>query len=115
MSQSQPERRFEASQGDSSDCIDIFVDGLGDATPPPSPLSFQERLANRRVVDSYAIHPDKLQQLNNAALHLGRDRAALIREGLDLVLEKYRDQLGDLLNRKPPGDVTNPQNDPSSL
>lgn len=115
MSESQPNRRFPAVQGDSSDCIDIFVDDLGEATAPPSQLSFQERLANRRVVDSYAIHPDKLQQLNNAAMHLGRHRAELVREGVDMVLEKYRDQLGDLLDPKPPCEVTKPPDDPPSV
>jgi hypothetical protein len=114
MSTSQPRRHSEASTSDSLDTIDIVVDGWQDPPTPPRQLSPQERLERRRVVDSYSIEPEKLLRVKKAALRLGRSRSELIREGLDLLLEKYQDKLGDLDNPQPPGDAPKVENDPPS-
>ncbi|HEY7157029.1 MAG TPA: ribbon-helix-helix domain-containing protein [Gemmataceae bacterium] len=114
MSQQQP--CPEPPRGDCLDVIDIVVDDWGAPPPPPPPsgLSFQERLARRQVVDSYAIHPEKLARVKEAAIRLGRDRSDLVREGLELVLEKYRDKLGDLDNPQPSSSAPKPDDVPPS-
>ena len=94
---SQPQAHSEPSVADSLDTTLVVVDGLEDAAARPRQLSPQERLERRKILDSYSIEPEKLAKVKQAAMRLGRSKADLIREGLDLVLEKYRDQLGDLL------------------
>ncbi|MGH7172263.1 MAG: hypothetical protein ACRELF_10375, partial [Gemmataceae bacterium] len=64
----------------------------------------------REVVDSYAVDRDKIAKVKQLAIHLGRHKADLICEGLDLVLEKYRDQLGDLLASEAAGAAAKPEN-----
>jgi hypothetical protein len=114
MSTSQPRRHSEAPTSDSLDTIDIVVDGWQDPPTPPRQLSPQERLERRRVVDSYSIEPEKLAKVRKAAQRLGRGKAELIREGLDLLLEKYQDKLGDLDNPESSDDTPKEENGPPS-
>lgn len=109
----QPQSHAELPQADSLDTILIVVDGLGE-TPPPRELSLEERLERRRVVDSYSVEPEKLAQVRKVAICLGRSKTQLIREGLDLVLQKYRDKLCDLPAPEPPSDAAKPESDPPS-
>jgi hypothetical protein len=51
---------------------------------------------DRKIGDSYSISERQLRKVQAAAQKLKRSKADLIREGLDLVIEKYRDKLGDL-------------------
>lgn len=97
----------EPPRGDSRDTIDIVADVSWDGTwRPANP--------HRKVLDSYSIEPKQLDKVKRAAIQLGRSKADLIREGLDLVLEKYRDKLGDLLDPESPNGVVKPENGPSS-
>ncbi|HWG47178.1 MAG TPA: ribbon-helix-helix domain-containing protein [Gemmataceae bacterium] len=114
MNTSQPRHLSEAPTSDSLDTIDIIVDGWNDPPSPPRQLSPQERLELRRVLDSYSIEREKLDQVNKAAQRLGRSRSELIREGLELVLEKYHDKLGDLANPESSGDAPKPEGNPPS-
>ena len=109
MSTSQPRRHSEAPTSDSLDTTLIIVDCRQDPPLPPRKLSEQERLERRRIVDSYAVEPEKIERVHQAAFLLGRSKAELIREGLDLVLEKYRDKLADLANLETPSDAPKPQ------
>jgi hypothetical protein len=93
---------------DSLDTVLIVAEGGGDTTVRPCDLS------RRKILDSYSIEPEKLATVKQAAIRLGRSKADLIREGVDLVLEKYRDKLGDLASARPPADAPKPQNGPSA-
>jgi hypothetical protein len=107
----QPQSQGNLSGADSSDTILLLVD-FQEGEAPPRELSPQERLERHRVVDSYSIEPEKLAQVRKAAICLGRTKAELIREGLDLVLEKYRDKLCDLPAPELPSDAPKPESEP---
>ncbi len=68
----------------------------------------------REVVDSYAVHGEKIAMVKQLAIHLRRQKSDLICEGLDLVLEKYRDQLGELPPLQLPSGAAIPENGPPS-
>lgn len=112
MSQPQPQRKRKPPQPDSSNVVTIIVDGPGDKPVEPLPLHVRERL-KRQVVDSYAVDREIIAKVKQLAIHLGRHKADLICEGLELVLEKYRDQLGDLAPESPCG-TAKPENGPPS-
>ncbi|HTU93848.1 MAG TPA: hypothetical protein VMF69_27455 [Gemmataceae bacterium] len=114
MSQPQPQRKPKPPQPDSSNVIDIIVGGRGDMPVKPFPPEVRERI-NRQVVDSYAVDRDLIAKVKQLAIHLGRHKGDLICEGLDLVLEKYRDQLSELLAQQPPGDAAKTENGPPSV
>ena len=114
MSTSQPRRHSGAATSDSLDTTLIIVDGWGDPPTPFRPLSPQERLESRKVVDSYAVEPEKILRVKKAAIFLGRSKADLICEALDLLLEKYHDQLGDLDSFDPFGQTPKPEDVPPS-
>ena len=107
---SQPQAHSEPSVADSLDTTLVIVDGLEDAVARPRQLSPQERLERRKILDSYSIEPEKFANVKQAAIRLGRSKADLIREGLDLVLEKYRDQLANLVASEPPCGAAKPEN-----
>jgi hypothetical protein len=109
MSQPQPQR----PQPDRPEVVDIIVEGRRSPPAKPLPPEVRERL-RRQVVDSYAVDRDKIAKVKQLAIHLGRQKADLICEGLDLLLEKYRDKLDELLASQPPGDTAKPENGPPS-
>jgi hypothetical protein len=111
---SQPQTHSESSVADSLDTTLVIVDDFEDAVPQPRQLSPQELLERRRILDSYSIEPEKLAKLKQAAIRLGRSKAELIREGVELILEKYRDKLGDLPDPESPNGDAKPENGPSS-
>lgn len=113
MSQPQPHRSSQLPQPDNSDAEIIIVDFSADTPIQPLPPDVRDRL-NRQVVDSYAVDRDKIAKVKQLAIHLSRQKAELIREGLDLVLEKYRDKLAELFATQPPGDAPKPENGPPS-
>lgn len=109
MSQPEPQRKPKLPQPDSSDVVTIIVEGRGSKPAEPLPPHIRERI-NRQVVDSYAVDREKIAKVKQLAIHLGRHKGDLICEGLDLVLEKYRDQLGDLLASEAAAGTAKPEN-----
>lgn len=103
-----PQPESEMPRTDDLDSIIIIVDGPSQS--PPRPLDPHLWKELRKKVDSYAVEPEKLAKVQRAARSLGISKADLICEGLDLVLEKYRDKLGDLLAPGPPTDAPKPEN-----
>ncbi len=93
---SQPQHNSEMPRSDSLDTVLIIAEGLGDSTVHPLDPHRREQIKSRKILDSYSIEPEKLAKVKQAAIRLERSKADLIREGLDMILEKYRDQLGDL-------------------
>lgn len=112
---SQPRTQSESPVvADSLDTTLIISDGLENAAERPRQLSPQERLERRKILDGYSIEPEKLAAVKQAAIRLGRSKADLIREGVELVLEKYRDKLGDLLGPEGQDGSAKPENGPPS-
>jgi hypothetical protein len=111
---SQPQREPALPMPDSSDTFVIVKDDDGDSfTLPPIDPHYPQETLKGETVDSYGIDREKLAKVKQAAIRLGRSKADLIREGLQLVLEKYRDQLGDLAPESANGDAK-PENGSSS-
>ncbi|MHB1426186.1 MAG: ribbon-helix-helix domain-containing protein [Gemmataceae bacterium] len=108
MSQPQSQKKAKPPQPDSTDVVTLFVDEPEDTSVDPFPPQVRERL-KREVVDSYAVDRDKIAKVKQLAIHLGVMKADLIGEGLDLVLEKYRDQLDELLAAQAPGETPKPE------
>ncbi|HTU93589.1 MAG TPA: hypothetical protein VMF69_26145 [Gemmataceae bacterium] len=107
----QPQREPDLPMPDSSNTFVLVQDDEGESyTLPPLDPHYPQETLKGQTVDSYGVDREKIAKVKQLAIHLGRQKADLIREGLDLVLEKYRDQLGDLLASEPPSGEAKPEN-----
>lgn len=121
MSQPQPQSPVEIPLMDSSGSFDLVMDDPGDTTVRSMDPHLREQLERwqqrqrENLLDERcSIAPENLKKLRIAAERLGYSEGDLICAGLDLIIEKYRDKLGDLANPQPPSDGPKPDNGPPS-
>ena len=68
-------------------------------------MSNFERKANGRpplngekmITDAFAVPEGTRDLLSALARHMGKSKAHLIREGIDLVLDRYKDEVSELI------------------
>lgn len=117
MSSSQP--RSDSPKPRSDNWVDAEI-VLEERDPPLDPqqreqlLREQRRYREKLFDGRCSISPENLRKLRTAAERLGMSEGDLICAGLDLMLQRHRDKLGDLLNPQPPSDEPKPQTEPPS-
>lgn len=100
----QLQRASDMPTTDNSSTFEVFEAEAG-ATPAQYSDPYCPQTLKGQTVDSYAVDRDKIAKVKQLAIHLGRHKADLICEGLELVLEKYRDKLDELLASQQPNDA----------
>jgi hypothetical protein len=106
MSLPQPQADLPAPDDNNTFVVELAADT--EITLNPLDPNYPQESLKGQTVDSYAIERAKLAKVTEAAIRLGRTKADLIREGVELVLEKYRDKLDDLGTEAPNGDAKPP-------